>query len=88
MTLAARLEECRVVISVKDQGEGIPQLVREQIFDRFFRIDTKNGQKVGGSGLGLPLVKEIISLHDGEVWVDSDEGQGSTFYFSLPLERG
>ena len=88
VTLAARLEECRVVISVKDQGEGIPQLVREQIFDRFFRIDTKNGQKVGGSGLGLPLVKEIISLHDGEVWVDSDEGQGSTFYFSLPLERG
>jgi len=88
VTLAAELVDDHVVISVKDEGEGIPQLVREQIFDRFFRIDTKNGQKVGGSGLGLPLVKEIISLHDGKVWVDSEEGQGSTFYLSLPLDQG
>ena len=85
--LSARLEEERVVVSVKDEGDGIPAIVREQIFDRFFRIDTKNGQKVGGSGLGLPLVKEIVTLHHGEVWVDSEEGKGSTFYFSLPLHR-
>ena len=54
----------------------------------FFRIDTKNGQKVGGSGLGLPLVKEIVALHQGDVWVESEEGKGSTFSFSLPCGEG
>jgi len=88
VTLTARQNENGVVVSVKDEGVGISPVVQEQIFDRFFRIDTKNGQKVGGTGLGLPLVKEIISLHNGEVWVESEEGQGSTFCFSLPLERG
>lgn len=85
VTLGARLESHSVILWVRDQGEGIPQPAIEQIFDRFFRIDTKNGCKVGGSGLGLPLVKEIVKLHNGKVWVESDVGMGSTFYLSVPL---
>ncbi|PLX93449.1 MAG: hypothetical protein C0620_07595 [Desulfuromonas sp.] len=86
VTLGARRDEGHVTVWVEDEGVGIPHAAIEQIFDRFFRIDTKNGQKVGGSGLGLPLVKEIVKLHHGKVWVESEEGQGSTFYFSLPCD--
>ncbi len=87
ISLSARVEveEGQVVFSVQDQGQGIPPESRKQIFSRFFRIDNRDGTRVGGSGLGLPLVKEIAEAHAGRVWVESEEGVGSTFYMSIPL---
>ncbi len=87
VTLGARASETGVVLRVEDQGPGIPQVVREQIFDRFFRIDRQGAKRVGGTGLGLPLVKEIAGLHGGRVWVESTEGEGSTFYLEIPVTR-
>lgn len=86
VTLGARDEKESVVIWVSDKGPGIPEAAQEQIFDRLFRIDTHAGKRVGGSGLGLPLVKEIARAHTGEVSVKSETGSGSTFYIRLPKE--
>ena len=84
MTLGAREEDDSVMIWVSDRGPGVPESAKEQIFDRFFRIDTHDGRRVGGSGLGLPLVKEIARAHTGEVGLRSEKGAGSTFYIRLP----
>lgn len=85
VTLGARHEDGCVILWVKDEGTGIPPQALDQIFDRFFRIDSKDGRSIGGSGLGLPLVKEIAKLHNGRVWAESTIGEGSTFYMSLPI---
>ncbi|WP_221251230.1 HAMP domain-containing sensor histidine kinase [Desulfuromonas versatilis] len=85
VTLGARAAEGWVTLRVEDQGQGIPPAVREQIFDRFFRIDRGGSKRVGGTGLGLPLVKEIARLHGGRVRVESSEGEGSTFFLELPV---
>ena len=72
-----------VIVSVKDNGLGISAKQLPYIFDRFFRAEkTKN---LEGIGLGLYLCRQIIHAHEGQVWVESEEGKGSTFYFSLPL---
>ncbi len=72
-----------VTVSVKDNGLGISAKQLPYIFDRFFRAEkTKN---LEGIGLGLYLCRQIIHAHQGQVWVESEEGKGSTFYFSLPL---
>jgi len=71
-----------VIVSVKDHGVGISQNQLPFIFDRFFRAEkTKN---LEGIGLGLYICRQIISAHRGEVWAESEEGKGSTFYFSIP----
>lgn len=84
IVLGAALGEGGVVFRVKDHGPGIPPGLREQIFDRFFRVDFRDGQRIGGTGLGLPLVKEIAGLHGGRVQLESREGVGSTFFLHLP----
>lgn len=84
--LSAQVEKERIVISVQDQGMGIPSQMRERIFERFYRVDESDRRMPGGIGLGLSLVREVIKSHGGEVWVESETGVGSTFYFSLPLE--
>lgn len=84
ITLGASLDEQEVHLWVKDQGQGIPQELLEQIFDRFFRIDVKEGKTLGGTGLGLQLVKEVAQAHGGRAWAESIPGQGSTFYLSIP----
>ncbi len=71
-----------VTTTVKDNGIGIPKEYQERIFDRFFRVPKANGIK--GSGLGLSIVKQIVESHGGRVWVQSEEGKGATFFFSLP----
>jgi PAS domain S-box-containing protein len=71
-----------VVTTVADNGIGIPKEYHERIFDRFFRIPKANGVK--GSGLGLSIVKQIVESHGGRVWVESEEGKGASFLFSLP----
>ena len=84
VTLGASPGKGGVTFWVRDQGQGIPETLQEQIFDRFFRIDFSNGRRVGGSGLGLPLVKEVARVHEGRAWVESRPGEGSLFCLFIP----
>ena len=76
-----------VILSISDQGLGIPKKDLGHVFDRFFRVDKARSRAQGGTGLGLAISKEVIELHHGRIWVDSVEGKGSTFYISLPYEE-
>lgn len=79
------VEKNKMTISVKDQGIGIPEDIREKVFDLFTeakRFGTSGEQPYG---LGLSISKQIIESHDGEIWFDTEEGKGTTFYISLPL---
>lgn len=78
-------EDKEVIVQVKDTGRGIPREDLDYIFERFFRVDRARSREGGGTGLGLAIVSEIIARHDGSVWVESDEGKGSSFYFSLSM---
>jgi len=73
-----------VEISVKDDGPGIPPEGRERVFERFYRVDRARSREQGGTGLGLAIVKHIVQCHGGEVRVESEPGQGTTFRFTLP----
>jgi signal transduction histidine kinase len=85
IVLGARRDEDGVTLWVKDLGVGIPPAALEKIFDRFYRVDNTDRRLFGGTGLGLALVREIINLHGGRVWVESTLGEGSTFYVMLPV---
>jgi signal transduction histidine kinase len=71
--------------SVTDEGRGIPADRLEAIFDRFQQVDVSDSRQRGGTGLGLAICKSIVEQHGGELWVESVLGQGSTFYFTLPV---
>ncbi|MGK0551621.1 cell wall metabolism sensor histidine kinase WalK [Enterococcus faecalis] len=75
-----------VIFSVTDQGLGIPKKDISKVFERFYRVDKARARAQGGTGLGLAISKEVIRAHNGSIWVESKEGQGSTFYISLPYE--
>ena len=77
-------EDGKIELCVADDGPGIPEDARERIFERFYRLDKARSREQGGTGLGLSIVKHIIQSHGGKVWVESELGKGSRFYFSLP----
>ena len=81
--VGGRVEPGRVVISVSDEGPGIPLDEQRRLFERFSRGSVAQNT-TSGAGLGLYLSKAIIEAHDGQIWVESAPGQGTTFYFSLP----
>ncbi|HEX6385888.1 MAG TPA: ATP-binding protein, partial [Anaerolineae bacterium] len=85
MTLRAEQANGEVVISVKDNGPGIPQRDQMRLFEKFYRVKQRGTEKVKGSGLGLAIVKSIVERHGGRAWCHSQRGQGATFYISLPL---
>jgi PAS domain S-box-containing protein len=74
-----------VRFTVKDQGRGIPADKLESIFERFQQVDASDSRQKGGTGLGLAICRSILDQHDGQIWTESVLGQGSTFYFTLPL---
>ena len=73
------------ILSVRDHGIGIPAHQQANIFGRFVRADNARIREIGGTGLGLYLCRELIERHDGRIWFESVEDQGSTFFVSLPL---
>ena len=72
-------------VAVRDQGRGIPPDRLELIFERFQQVDVSDSRQRGGTGLGLAICKRIVEQHGGQIWVESQLGEGSTFYFTLPL---
>jgi histidine kinase len=77
--------ELELIVSIKDNGIGIPLEHQEHIFNRFYRVDKSRSRVGGGSGIGLTIAKYIIEAHGGQIWLESPgTGQGSTFSFSLP----
>lgn len=87
-TITCRLLETNnhVILSISDQGLGIPKKALSHVFDRFYRVDKARSRAQGGTGLGLAISKEVIEKLNGRIWVDSKEGKGSTFYISLPYQ--
>ena len=76
------------LVSVRDHGVGIPRERQERIFERFYRAHAGTPEDYGGLGLGLDVSREIVARHGGRIWFESAPGQGSTFFFSLPLANG
>jgi signal transduction histidine kinase len=80
------VSEDEVEISVADQGVGIAPEHLNRLFEKFFRVESGLGHHVVGSGLGLPIARTIVESHGGHIWAESQVGEGTTLYFTLPLK--
>ena len=78
------LQEKEVLVSVKDEGMGVRPQDIGRLFERYYRVESEHTKQISGFGVGLYLSAEIIQRHDGRIWVESEKGIGSTFYFTLP----
>jgi two-component system, OmpR family, phosphate regulon sensor histidine kinase PhoR len=86
VTVRVRPSLTEVVTSVEDHGVGIPRSAQARVFERFYKVDRARSRgEAGGTGLGLAIARHVIEQHGGRLWVDSEEGVGSTFSFALPL---
>lgn len=85
ITLSAQPQFDSVLFEVKDQGRGIPADKLETIFERFQQVDVSDSRAKGGTGLGLAICQSIVQQHNGSIWVESTLGEGSSFYFTLPI---
>ncbi len=83
--IACQEKDKMVQISVKDEGVGIHPQDIDRLFERYYRVENTNAAMISGFGIGLYLCAEIIQRHNGRIWVESEVGKGSTFYFTLPL---
>jgi two-component system phosphate regulon sensor histidine kinase PhoR len=84
VTVHARNEGTEVIVSVEDHGIGIPKADQGRIFERFYKVDRAR-VRGGGTGLGLSIARNVLQQHGGRIWVESEEGVGSTFSFALPV---
>ncbi|MED3688526.1 cell wall metabolism sensor histidine kinase WalK [Peribacillus butanolivorans] len=87
VTFRVRAAESFIVVSITDQGVGIPKNVIDKIFDRFYRVDKARARNLGGTGLGLAIAKEMVVAHGGKIWAESVDGKGTTVFFTLPYEQ-
>ncbi|WP_110928063.1 cell wall metabolism sensor histidine kinase WalK [Bacillus massiliglaciei] len=87
VTFRVRPSEGFIVISISDEGMGIPHNLIDKIFERFYRVDKARTRKLGGTGLGLAIAKEMVVAHGGKIWAESTEGKGTTVFFTLPYEQ-
>jgi PAS domain S-box-containing protein len=83
--IACEARENKVTVSVRDEGIGINSSDAAKIFDRYYRVESSNTRHISGFGIGLYLSAEIVGRHGGKIWLESEPGKGSTFYFTLPL---
>lgn len=74
-----------LLVNVQDQGIGIAPSDQPRIWERFYRVDNTNTRRIGGTGLGLGIARSLVELHGGRIWMESEPGQGSTFFFTLPV---
>lgn len=86
VSVIAEKSETAIEISVSDTGIGIPKDRLKDIFNPFTQVDSSNTRKYGGTGLGLAIVKQLVEMHKGIIWVESEEGKGSTFVFTIPMK--
>ncbi|MDB8656706.1 cell wall metabolism sensor histidine kinase VicK [Streptococcus anginosus] len=87
ITVSMKTTDTQMILSISDEGLGIPKKDLPKIFDRFYRVDKARSRAQGGSGLGLAIAKEIIKQHNGFIWAKSEYGKGSTFTIVLPYDK-
>ncbi|ALD68032.1 histidine kinase [Streptococcus mitis] len=87
ITVTMKTTDDQMILSISDQGLGIPKQDLPRIFDRFYRVDRARSRAQGGTGLGLSIAKEIIKQHNGFIWAKSIYGKGSTFTIVLPYDK-
>ena len=87
ITVTMKTTDDQMILSISDQGLGIPRQDLPRIFDRFYRVDRARSRAQGGTGLGLSIAKEIIKQHKGFIWAKSEYGKGSTFTIVLPYDK-
>ncbi len=86
ITVQAQTEQ--ILFQVKDQGRGIPEDRVESIFGRFQQVDASDSRQKNGTSLGLAICRSIVQQHGGKIWAESVLGEGSTFYFTIPIPLG
>lgn len=87
ITVSMKTTDDQMILSISDQGLGIPKEDLPKIFDRFYRVDKARSRAQGGTGLGLAIAKEIVKQHKGFIWAKSEYGKGSTFTIVLPYDK-
>jgi signal transduction histidine kinase len=87
VTISLKSDKKEIEFSIQDTGIGIPEDQQQRVFSRFFRATNAVKMETEGTGLGLYITKNIIEAHKGRIWFQSKEGEGSTFYFTLPLGK-
>jgi two-component system phosphate regulon sensor histidine kinase PhoR len=87
VTVGASVEGDEVVVAVADRGIGIPRAAQDRVFERFYKVDRVRQRPGvgGGTGLGLSIARHVVEQHGGRIWVESEEGQGATFRFAVPI---
>jgi two-component system, OmpR family, phosphate regulon sensor histidine kinase PhoR len=90
ITISTAADGGDIVTSVEDHGIGVPRAARDRVFERFYKVDRARlrAEAGGGTGLGLAIARHVVEQHGGRIWVESEEGVGSTFSFALPIQDG
>jgi signal transduction histidine kinase len=84
LAVSARVQDQQVTVSVADRGPGIPKEEQSHIFEKFYR-SKEHRDLIPGTGMGLAIAREIVRAHGGRIWVESEPGKGSEFFFTLPI---
>jgi len=87
VTISAAAEGDKVMLAVRDDGEGIPRELQHRLTERFYRVEKARSRRIGGTGLGLAIVKHIVNRHRGRLQIESEVGKGSVFKVFLPTQR-